>query len=72
MAPDKPEGVIPQDTEPCWHCGITTDRGCYCLACNYYTFLVTPGDVYHCKRCGRWWSYMWSSSPGSIMYSGMD
>jgi len=56
--PDAPEGYEPQYTEQCWHCATSTDMGCYCLDCVDNAHLIPPGNVYHCRRCGRWWAYM--------------
>jgi hypothetical protein len=55
---DTPDGHVPQDTEQCWHCGTSTDQGCYCLECAQQSHYIPAGAVYHCKRCGRWWAYM--------------
>lgn len=55
--PFPPLGHIPQDTEQCWHCGILTGQGCYCLMCAARAKHIPPGVVYHCLRCSRWWAY---------------
>lgn len=57
-APEDPAGHVPQDIEPCWHCGTQTDMGCYCLGCADQADIIPPGAVYHCKMCDRWWAYM--------------
>lgn len=71
-APDKPADYIPQGVEPCWHCGTKVDIGCYCLVCAYYTYLIPPGYVYHCKGCGRWWFYEYFRKGISLILSGRD
>jgi hypothetical protein len=54
--PDKPQAEI-QDTEPCWHCGTPTPRGCSCFDCCDDGY-IPPTAVYHCPTCKRWWAYM--------------
>lgn len=57
-APATPEGYEPRETEACWHCGTPTSRGCGCGDCEDAADVMPPTAVYHCRRCGRWWSYM--------------
>jgi hypothetical protein len=52
-----PAGEI-QDTEPCWHCGTPTSRGCNCQECCKQAIHIAPSAVYHCATCGRWWAWM--------------
>jgi hypothetical protein len=52
-----PAGQI-ADTEPCWHCGTPTSRGCYCLDCLDAADYIPPSASYHCGTCGRWWAWM--------------
>lgn len=52
------QGYVPQETEPCWHCGTPTVRGCDCYECWEYADDVPPESTYHCPTCRRWWAYM--------------
>jgi hypothetical protein len=58
-APDNPEGYQPQATEPCWHCGTPTPRGCNCDDCWADADDKPPSAIHHCTTCGRWWAHMY-------------
>jgi len=59
QAPEAPERHRPTDPEDCWHCGDTTPRGCFCPDCLDSDEDIPAEMVYHCKTCGRWWSYIY-------------
>lgn len=69
--PDTPNGYVPQDTEPCWHCSTMTEQGCYCLECAVNDQYVPSGSAYHCRRCGRWWAYMTGVNITTITFPGI-
>lgn len=57
-APERPAGCEPAETEPCWHCGTLTTRGCDCADCWDNADYVPPSAASHCARCGRWWAWL--------------
>lgn len=63
-------GHQPQDTEPCWHCGTPTTRGCICWDCQEGSDYVPMSASYHCKTCGRWWAWMTGLNITEITFGG--
>jgi len=59
QGPPAPVGYKPTDPENCWHCDTPTVRACYCDNCLDGADDIPPEMVYHCRTCGRWWSYMY-------------
>jgi hypothetical protein len=69
---DQPESHVPQETEPCWHCGTPTPLGCNCRECWEGSDYVPPSAVYHCPTCGRWWAWMTGLNITQITFGGDD
>lgn len=57
-APTPPEGYLPMESEPCWHCAAVVPRSCFCSDCLEHDADVPASCTYHCRACNRWWAWM--------------